>query len=126
MGLLALLKKNNFSIAVASSSVMNHIEMIISGLKIQSYFQVVVSGQFVKRGKPYPDINLEAARQLHVKPEDCLVLDDAQSGVESAKRGNMKIIAVPNKFTINQTFSSADLIVDSLDKIDLDLILSVS
>ena len=122
INLLKLLKNNNLKIAVASSSVMEHINIVLSGLNIKEYFDAVVSGQYIEKGKPYPDINLEVAKEINVDPESCLVLEDAQSGVEAAKNGNMKVIAIPNRFTKNHDLSKADLILESLDEIDIDII----
>ena len=125
ISLLNLLKNHKVKLAVASSSVMEHIETVLSTLKVKDYFDVIVSGQFVARGKPFPDINLEAAKKLGIKPEYCLVLDDAQSGVESAKNANMKVIAVPNKFTKEHDFSKADLILNSLEEVNWKIISSL-
>ena len=114
--LIKLLKEKNITMAVASSSVMEHIKTVLSTLEIESHFEVVVSGQFVERGKPFPDINLEAARQMRVEPEECLVLEDAQSGVEAAKNGGMKVVAVPNEFTKSHDLSKADYIITDLNE----------
>lgn len=122
MDLLNLLKLHQFKMALASSSVMEHITIVLSTLNIKDFFDAIVSGQDVERGKPYPDINLKAAQMIQTNPENCLVLEDAQSGVEAAKNGNMKVIAIPNKFTLSHYLSAADLILDSLEKIDIDTI----
>jgi HAD superfamily hydrolase (TIGR01509 family) len=122
MDLLNLLKSNKFKIALASSSIRKHINVVLSKLNIEHFFDAVVSGQDVEKGKPHPDINLKAAKMIQVNPENCLVLEDAQSGVEAAKNGNMKVIAIPNKFTLSHDLSKADLILESLEKINLDII----
>ena len=70
--------------AIASSSpksmILHHLE--VSG--IRDYFDVIVSGEEVKRGKPYPDIFLLAASQLNLLPEDCYVFEDGCQGFERA------------------------------------------
>ena len=119
---LKLLKKHNLKIAVASSSNIKHIMLVLSSLNIAYYFDVIVSGESVKKGKPYPDIFLETAVQLKITPVECLVLEDAELGVLAGKKAGMKVIAVPNKFTKKHDFSKADLIVDSLEKINWSII----
>ena len=89
-------------------------------------FEKIVSGEDeVKHGKPAPDIFLRAAEKIGVKPEECLVLEDAKNGVDAAKAAKMRCIGVHNKFTYNrlgikQDLSKADLEVDELSEISLD------
>ncbi len=120
-GLLSLLEKlaqEKVAVAVASSSSVDDIMFILKTLGVEKYFTVIVSGESVPRHKPAPDIFIEAARQLNVRPEDCVVLEDSQSGVEAAKAAHMNVIAVPNQFTKSQDFRSADVVVTSLENID--------
>jgi HAD superfamily hydrolase (TIGR01509 family) len=123
--LITLLKKNNLKLAVASSSVMKHIDVVLSGLEIKDHFSAIISAQFVKKGKPFPDVDLEAAKKLGVAPENCLVLEDAQSGVEAGKNAGMKVIVISNKFTKNHDLSKADLILNSLEEINMEVINSL-
>ncbi len=120
-GLLSLLEKlaqEKVAVAVASSSSVDDIMFILKTLDVEKYFTVIVSGESVPRHKPAPDIFIEAARQLNVHPEDCVVLEDSQSGVEAAKAACMNVIAVPNQFTKSQDFRNANVVVTSLEKID--------
>jgi beta-phosphoglucomutase family hydrolase len=125
INLLKLLDKNDIKMAVGSSSVQSHIDLILKELNITHYFEHIVSGQFVKHGKPAPDIYLEAARRLKIKPQNCLVLEDAESGVNAGFSAGMKVIAVPTSATINQDFSNAYLVLDSLEEINIEVIQSV-
>ena len=87
------------------------------------FFDVKIFGNEVKKLKPEPDIYAEAAKRVNIKPEKCLVLEDSQSGVISAKRAGMFVIAVPNIHTLNQNFDTADLVVSSLlDVAGMDLL----
>lgn len=117
MNLLLMLDKHHIKMAVASSSAFGHIETVLSGLNIRQYFAAVVSGQFLPRGKPYPDIFIEAAKELAVNPRYCLVLEDSQTGVEAGKAAGAKVIAVLNEFTVDQDISKADLVIPSLQDI---------
>jgi len=123
--LLEFLKHNNFKIAVATSSFLEDINVIFSKLKLFPYFNVLVTCEDVTKGKPAPDIYLEAAKRLNIKPADCLVLEDSESGVTAGKNAGMKVVAVPNKFTKNHDFSKANLIIDSLNKIDWKIISTI-
>lgn len=121
-GLLTLLKKlkeGNFKLAVASSSSREHINLVLSGLGIKEKFDVIVSGEEIKKGKPHPDIFLIAADKLNTEPINCLVLEDAQSGVEAGKAANMKVIAIPNQYTRSHDFTKADVIISSLEEVNM-------
>ncbi len=116
--LLHLLEEMNIRKAIASSSKRLWIDLIVNKLGILERFEIIVSGQEVKHGKPNPDIYLLAAKKLNLNPEECLVLEDAFSGVAAAKSAKMKCIAVPNQFTQGLDFSNADLILNSLEDIN--------
>jgi HAD superfamily hydrolase (TIGR01509 family) len=124
-GLLALLERltaARYLLAVASSSRRADIEAVLGGLSVQTYFREAVSGEEVARGKPEPDIFLEAARRLGVSPGTCVVLEDTQTGVEAATRAGMRCVAVPNRFTAQQDFSRANACVPNLDGVTLQLL----
>jgi len=96
---------------------MEDINVIFPKLNILSYFDVFVTCEDVVNGKPAPDVYLEVAKRLKLKPLECLALEDSESGVAAGKSADMKVIAIPNKYTKNHNFSKADLIVKSLDDI---------
>jgi len=116
--LLELLNKLGLRKAIASSSKQRWIELIINKLGIVDQFEIIVSGEEIKHGKPDPEIYLLTSKKLNLAPEECLVLEDALSGVASAKAAKMKCITVPNQFTQGLDFSNADLVVNSLEEID--------
>jgi beta-phosphoglucomutase-like phosphatase (HAD superfamily) len=70
------------------------------------------------RSKPNPDIFLHAADRLDVRPENCVVIEDAPHGVEAARRAGMKSIGLATTYE-RQTLSQADMVVDSFAQIDL-------
>lgn len=104
--------------AIASSGPPANIEALIGELGLEDYFYAIVSGANMP-GKPDPGVFLEAARQLEIKPESCVVVEDAVAGVEGAKRAGMKCVAVT---TTNpaEALSQADIVVDRLDKLPED------
>ncbi len=120
--LIELLNKMGIHKAIASSSKKQWIDLIIDKLGFRNEFEVIVSGQEVERGKPNPDIYLLAAQKLNLDAAECLVLEDAISGVQAAKAAKMKCIAVPNQFTQGLDFPQVDLIVNSLKEIDEELL----
>jgi pseudouridine-5'-monophosphatase len=83
-------------------------------------FQCVVLGDDpeVKRGKPAPDIFLTAAARLGARPERCLVLEDAPSGVDAARAAGMSVVAVPNPGMSHDAFDAAGEILSSLESFD--------
>jgi len=115
---LELISKMGLRKAIASSSQRQWIDLIINKLGLLDQFEVIVSGQEVKHGKPKPDIYLLVAKKLNLNPEECVVLEDAISGVEAAKSAKMRCIAVPNQFTQGVNFSNADWVANSLEDID--------
>ena len=123
--LVEMIKTASLKRAIASNAPVNTILLVLEKLKLGKDFEVIVSGTTVPQGKPHPDIFLRAAEQLRVKPESCLVLEDAESGVEAGKRANMKVIAVPNQYTQSHDFSRADLVVNSLEDIKWSTILKI-
>jgi len=103
-----------FSQAIASSTSMYNIQKTLSIKKLESFFDVVVSGETdIDLGKPAPDIFLLASKRLNVEPSRCIVLEDAAVGVSAAKAAGMFCIAVTNTQQKNELID-ADVIVDSL------------
>jgi len=123
--LLNSLEDEGMTLAIASSAPRENIDIVLKALGIEDKFRAVVSGDDVERGKPSPDIFLLAAQRIGIKPKNCLVIEDAQNGVEAAKRAGMTCIAVPNQFTQDQDFSRADAVVQGLEDIDLKFIRSI-
>jgi HAD superfamily hydrolase (TIGR01509 family) len=112
-------------LALASSSYRDAIDGVLAGLKIGHFFDVVVSGLDVPAVKPAPDIFLKAAHDLGVRPEECVVLEDAEKGVLAAHSAGMRCIAVPNEYTRHHDFSKATMVCSSLREITLDFLRSL-
>ena len=113
------LKYNHIKIAVASSGTKSKIRFNLGGFLKK--FNAIVSCEDITRGKPSPKIFLKAAKKLHLKPSECIVIEDAIKGVVAAKKAGMKCIAVTNTFSRNE-LKGADLIVNNLKKINYDII----
>lgn len=90
-----LLATEGVPLAVASGSSLEAITAILSGTGLDAHLRTVVSADEVDRGKPAPDVFLEAARRLGATPADCVVVEDAAPGAASAHAAGMRCIAVP-------------------------------
>lgn len=84
-------------VAVASSSHAEVIAAALSALGIRELLGAVVSSDEVERGKPAPDVFLEAARRLGLPAGDCLVVEDSINGVRAARAAGMTVVLVPNR-----------------------------
>jgi HAD superfamily hydrolase (TIGR01509 family) len=83
-------------LGLASSSNRELIEVVLELSGLAPYFRVTVSSEEVRRGKPAPDVYLEAARRLDVAPERCAAIEDSENGIKSAKAAGMRVLAIPN------------------------------
>ncbi|MET7683960.1 HAD family phosphatase [Streptomyces sp. NPDC005423] len=90
-----LLAAGGVPMAVASGSSPAAVEAVLAGTGLDAYLRTAVSAEEVARGKPAPDVFLEAARRLGADPADCVVLEDAAPGVAAAHAAGMRCVAVP-------------------------------
>lgn len=88
------LQAGGVRLAVASAAPLANRDFVLDGLSLRARFQVIAGAEHVRRGKPAPDIFLEAARLLGVAPEDCIAFEDAVKGVEAAVAAGMPCAAV--------------------------------
>ena len=109
--------------AITSSAPPKNIEVLVAELKIENYFDAIISG-FDLLGKPNPDVFLKAANAIQVRPEKCVVIEDAIAGVEGAKRAGMKCIAVTTTNPASK-LAKADFIVDRLKNMNKEGFLSL-
>src|SRR5438093_691508 len=72
------------------------IEAVVSAAGIADHFRATVSSEEVERGKPAPDVYLEAARRLEVEPVRCAAVEDSGNGIRAAHSAGMRVIAIPN------------------------------
>jgi len=115
------LQMQDFRLAIATSATLELSRAILESAKVPYQKMVYVTGSEIKRKKPDPELFLVAASRMGILPAKCVVFEDAPSGVQAAKTAGAKCIAVTNSTTA-ANLSQADLICDSLEKIDLDMI----
>ncbi len=115
--LLEELKEKNVPIAVGTSSQRPRTESMISLFALEKYFNTLVTASDVIEHKPNPHVFLEAAKRLGVSPERCVVIEDAASGIEAAKRGNMKAIGFLTEWNSREELRNADLIISGFEEL---------
>lgn len=113
------LKQNHIKTAVASVS--RNAFTIIDRLELNNYFDHIVDAETIEKAKPFPDIFLSAAAAIETSPENCVGIEDAKAGIQAIQSANMKAIGVG---TLEQ-MKSADLILDSTNKLSLSMIKEV-
>ncbi len=109
-------------LAVASSSPRPIIEVALAAAGLAPAFAAVVSSDEVARGKPHPDVYLEAARRLATAPTACLAFEDSTNGLLAAQAAGMRVIAVPNHTypPSAAALAGAAVVMPSLTALDLD------
>ncbi|HEY1316284.1 MAG TPA: HAD family phosphatase [Gaiella sp.] len=109
-----------YRLAVASSSNRELIDAVLRRLELAALFEATVSSEEVARGKPAPDVYVEAAQRLDVPAAQCAAIEDSASGIRAARAAGMRVIAYPNRHypPAADVLGSADAVVDSLDALD--------
>ena len=116
--LLAFLQREGIPIALATSSVESRARMILDSNGILSLFDHLVFAKDVKRSKPYSDIFLKACSDLNVLPENCLVLEDSEAGIEAASRAGIPVICIPDLKMPAQSFlNKTEQVFQDLDAV---------
>jgi HAD superfamily hydrolase (TIGR01509 family) len=117
--LLSLLHEKRIPVALASSSPKRWIKLVLDKFDLHSAFNVVVSSEETGGvGKPAPDIYLYTARKLEVEPEECVVIEDSENGVLSARSAGMFCIGFRNGFNEEQDLSAANMVIDGFAGLD--------
>jgi len=113
---LEQLRKMRLHLGVATSSVSASARPFLERTGIRSFFDVILTGDEVQRGKPDPDIYLEIAKRLGMPAETCLVIEDAFAGVAAAKAAKMRVAAIPDtRFVDPREYEKeADYVMGSL------------
>lgn len=103
-------------LGLASSANRELIDFVLEVAHLKRYFRVTVSSEEVERGKPGPDVYLEAARKLGVAPDHCAAVEDSGNGIRAGKAADMRVIAIPNRELPPEAeaLQMADLVLDSL------------
>ena len=116
--LLKLLKENNVPTAIATSTVYKLAIKKLNNAGIFNYFEEIVSGDMVRQSKPQPDIYLMAAEKVGIKPENCIALEDSETGVRAALAAGMKVFQIPDLIQPSAEFRQlGHTVVASLEEV---------
>lgn len=110
------LQKHKIKTALGSAS--KNADLILKRLKINNYFQAQIDGNRITKAKPDPEIFLLAAEELQATPDECLVFEDAQAGIEAARNAGMVSIGVGDP----ETLEMADLVISGFSNLSWPLI----
>ncbi len=108
------LREQNIKIALGSAS--KNAITILNQIKLKHYFDVIIDGTKVKNAKPNPEVFLKGAEQLNLKPEQCIVFEDAEAGVEAALNGGFYCIGIGN----SEILGKADLVINNFNHINIE------
>jgi HAD superfamily hydrolase (TIGR01509 family) len=111
-------------LGLASSSNRPLIDLALELMGVADLFRVTVSSEEVERGKPAPDVYLEAARRLGGRPENVVAIEDSANGIRAAKAAAMRVIAIPNPHfpPPDDVLAQADLVLESLAELTPDAV----
>jgi HAD superfamily hydrolase (TIGR01509 family) len=111
-------------LGLASSSNRELIDLVLEVSGLARHFTATVSSEEVARGKPAPDVYLEAARRLEVRPERCTAIEDSEAGIRSAKAAGMRVLAVPNPHfpPSDAALGEADVVLGAIDELTPELL----
>jgi HAD superfamily hydrolase (TIGR01509 family) len=118
LALIESLRESGIKTALASSSPKHLVDLVMDKFGIAGLFDLILSGDEVERGKPAPDIYLGAAKKLGVTPENCVVVEDAPSGVAAAKAAGMRCLAVGTSAS-KSGLVAADRVVGGFEEVNL-------
>ena len=121
---LEMLKNNSIRMAICSGALLAEIELILEDTKLRAFFEVIVSAEYVKKGKPNPEGFLLTLQRLNEKSRNpalssqCIVIEDSHWGIEAAKAAGMHTIAITNSYDAEQ-LSLAEKVVTHLSQLSI-------
>jgi len=99
---LNMLKGKDIKMAIGTSNSVELTDAALDSTGIRDYFDVVLTGSEILKGKPDPYIYLECAKRTDLNPEDCVVFEDIVSGIKAGKSAGMRVIAVDDEFSMSE------------------------
>jgi len=123
--LIQELYHGRFNLVLASSSYLEVIEVVLAKFNLSNYFMTRVSGTELANSKPHPEIFIQSAKLANSHADECIVIEDSQNGITSAKAAGMKCIGFANPSSGKQDLSKADLVVHSFDELNAETIIAL-
>ena len=120
--LIADAKSQGMALAVGTAAPPANVEFTLDGLDLRRHFDAIVGATDVARGKPHPDVFLEAAKRCGAEPADCIVFEDAPLGVEAARRAGMRAVVLTTTLPAEAfaEFDNVITIVSDFSQLSLD------
>ena len=114
----------NWPLGLATSSNREVIDLVLETAGLAARFRVSVSSEEVARGKPAPDVYLEAARRLSVSAERCVAIEDSHNGILAGVAAGMRVIAIPNPHFPpgKEALAGADAVLPSLEELTVEAV----
>ena len=113
-------KNSNILFAIASSGEKTKVDFQLKEIGLEDVFPIIINSDDVHKSKPNPQIYFTAAKKLGVEPEECVAIEDAKTGLQSAKTAGMKTVAVATSFPKEELV--ADLVLESPGELTLEKI----
>ena len=98
---LAKLKKRGYKMAVCSNSISESVKFMLTNSGIIQFFDFYISNEDVKESKPNPEMYLAAMKKFGAKPQECLILEDNENGIEAAKKSKANLLIIDDVDDVN-------------------------
>ena len=124
--LLQRLRDAGIRCAVGSSGCRANVDFVLEKCDIESFFDAKINGDMVTRCKPDPEIYLKAAEALRLRPEECVVFEDARAGIEAGDRAGMKVVALATTLSREELErTAATLVIDDFTQMSVERLRSL-
>lgn len=111
------LKSKNYRIALGTSAPTTNVDFTMNALRIRNYFDVIIDGSQVSKGKPDPEVYLKCAKSLGLHPNHCVVFEDSLAGLLSGKNAGCSIIGVATSHTREELLPTVQNIINDFTEI---------
>ncbi len=116
LDILKYLKEKGFILGIVSGSNRFAVEATVKSHHLSGFFDILVTGDDVEQNKPHPEIYLKALKQLGLKAEQCLAIEDTENGIRSAASAGITCCGVRNEYSKEHDFSQATSVANNLDQ----------
>ncbi len=104
----------SYKMGVVTSSMREHFDIIMEQTNLSSFFDFTITADDVSKTKPDPQPYLQALHTVELQPQDCLVVEDSERGIEAAHSANLSCIAIPTALTSSHNFQKAEIVLKSI------------
>ena len=118
------IKRQGLKVSVGSSGGSNNVNFVLTRCGISEYFNAIANGDMIPRGKPDPEVYLLAAQLLGLKPQECVVCEDAPVGIRAARAAGMRVVALATTFP-RERIPDYDLMVDDFTQLTPEAVMAL-